>query len=184
MNRVVFLDRDGVINRKAPEGQYITTWESMEFLPGVGQAISALKAAGFQIIVISNQRCVAKGLISISELEALHQLMADALRRQGAALDAIYYCPHDYHTTCDCRKPKPGMLLQAAREHDIEMSSSWMIGDTDVDIQAGKTAGCYTIHVSEFLAQSHPPADLVAFSLLHASEQIIQSMRPSASQLS
>jgi D-glycero-D-manno-heptose 1,7-bisphosphate phosphatase len=174
MNRAAFLDRDGVINRKAPEGLYITNWQSLEFLPGTVEAISALRAAGFKVIVISNQRCVAKALISISDLEALHLRMAEHLALQGAALDAVYYCPHDYVSACDCRKPNPGMLLQAATDHDIELKDSWMIGDSASDVQAGRRAGCKTIYISELLTQSEPPADLVAHSLRSASEQIIR----------
>ena len=108
--RAAFLDRDGVINQKAPEGAYITRWEDVKFLPGMAEAIVQLKDAGFQVIVISNQRCVAKGLISVQELEALHERMREWLRQHGALIDAIYYCPHEKAPACNCRKPEPGML--------------------------------------------------------------------------
>src|SRR5205823_14054634 len=96
MNKAAFLDRDGVINRKAPEGEYITSWEDMEILPGVAEAISLLHRSGFRTIVVSNQRCVAKGLITIDELEALHHRMCDVLAQAGAKIDGVYYCPHEH----------------------------------------------------------------------------------------
>src|SRR5258705_7478070 len=95
MNRAVFLDRDGVINRKAREGEYVTRWEEMQILHGVPEAIARLKQASFRVIVVSNQRCVAKGLITISDLEILHETMCSALASVGATVDAVYYCPHE-----------------------------------------------------------------------------------------
>jgi len=142
MNKAAFLDRDGVINQKAPEGDYITRWENVKFLPGVADAIVQLNQAGLQVIIISNQRCVAKGLINIPELEALHRRMLVWLAERGAAIDAVYYCPHEKtNPPCDCRKPEAGMLLQAAREHDIDLSNSWMIGDSPADVSAAHAAG-------------------------------------------
>ncbi len=117
MKKAAFLDRDGVINRKAPEGQYVTRWEEMEFLPGAGEAIRLLNDAGFFVVVVSNQRCVAKGLISTDELESIHARMRGEFQVAGARIDAIYYCPHDDQPPCGCRKPQPGMLLEAARTH-------------------------------------------------------------------
>ncbi len=175
MNRAAFLDRDGVINRKASEGDYITSWESMKFLSGASEGIAALHDHGFRVIVISNQRCVAKGLISIEGLEALHARMIAELRARGAMIDGIYYCPHDYESNCVCRKPNPGMLLCAAREHSIDMSRSWMIGDSDIDIEAGKRAGCRTVRISEDSYTSSVSADLQARSLLEASRQILET---------
>src|SRR5215472_14026843 len=122
MNRAVFLDRDGVINRKAPsEDEYVTRWEEMEILPGVPQAIALLTRARFRIIVVSNQRSVAKGLITISQLEWIHRQMCDYLARAGAFIDDIYYCPHDLQPPCSCRKPEPGLLFQAAHTNNIDL---------------------------------------------------------------
>src|SRR5215831_6533466 len=109
MRKAAFLDRDGVINRKAREGEYVTRWEEMEILPEVGKAIALLNQAGFLVIVVTNQRCVAKGLITTGELEVLHRRMLEALANDGARIDAIYYCPHEAQPPCRCRKPKPGM---------------------------------------------------------------------------
>src|SRR5258707_12947583 len=129
MNRAAFLDRDGVINGKAREGEYVTRWEEMQILPGVPEAIARLNRSGFLVIVVSNQRCVAKGLITISDLEILHEAMSSELAGAGATVDAVYYCPHEKEPPCRCRKPAPGMLIDAARAHDIDLKASWMIGD-------------------------------------------------------
>jgi D-glycero-D-manno-heptose 1,7-bisphosphate phosphatase len=147
MDRAVFLDRDGVINCKAPQGEYVTRWEDFHFLPGAWEGIKQLNRAGFQIIVVTNQRCVAIGLITEMELEILHRKMTDELAKAGATIDAIYYCPHELEPSCACRKPAPGMLFQAARSRNLDLSSSWMIGDSDADIQAGKNAGCRTVRL-------------------------------------
>jgi D-glycero-D-manno-heptose 1,7-bisphosphate phosphatase len=149
MTRAVFLDRDGVINRKMPEGSYVTCWEDFEFLPGAVEAIRTLKENGWLAIVATNQRAVARGLMSPSDLEHIHQKMTQSLRREGAAIDALYCCPHGSEDNCECRKPEPGMLLLAAREHGIDLSSSWMVGDTMKDVQAGKAAGCRTILIQD-----------------------------------
>jgi D-glycero-D-manno-heptose 1,7-bisphosphate phosphatase len=177
MNRAAFLDRDGVINRKAPKGEYITRWEQLEFLPGVVDAVVRLKQAGFLVIVITNQRCVAKGQITVPELESLHNRMSKELARAGAEIDAIYYCPHEKQPVCSCRKPAPGMLLRAAREFDIDLSASWMIGDSEIDTQAGKNAGCRTarlVGVNE-IPETRP--DATASSLLEAVHGIVAMMR-------
>jgi D-glycero-D-manno-heptose 1,7-bisphosphate phosphatase len=173
MDKAVFLDRDGVINRKAPEGEYVTSWEDMHFLPGVAQAVAVLNRHGFKVIIVSNQRCVAKGLLSISELESMHRRVTDWLLDQGAAIDAIYYCPHEKQPPCCCRKPSPGMLLKAASEHDIDLSASWMIGDSDSDVNAGRNAGCRTARVHGHEGVIAVEADIVASSLLEAVDQLL-----------
>jgi D-glycero-D-manno-heptose 1,7-bisphosphate phosphatase len=173
MKRAVFLDRDGVINRKAAEGEYVTRWEDFHFLPGVAEAISSLDRAGWSVIVISNQRCVAKGLLTIAELEAIHQKMLEELARSGAKLDGIYYCPHDKEPPCACRKPSPRMLLRAAQEHQIDLTSSWMVGDSESDIEAGKRAGCGTIRIVADLPAKSESADCFARSLLEACERVL-----------
>lgn len=172
--KAAFLDRDGVINRKAPEGSYVTRWEEMIFLPGVAQAILTLRRAGYRIIVISNQRCVAKGLLTAEDLDALHRRMCETLAAEGAVIDAAYYCPHEKHTSCHCRKPAPGLLLEAASNHQIDLKSSWMIGDSTSDVEAGRSAGCRTVLVREGDEAHGAAADLVAKSLLEASKQIVK----------
>ena len=175
MNKAAFLDRDGVINQKAAtEDDYITRWEEFQFLPGVAQAITLLHGAGFRVIVVSNQRCIAKGLLTFAELDSIHGSMCSELIRLGAAIDGIYCCPHDEQPPCGCRKPMAGMLLAAATDHEIDLSSSWMIGDSENDVEAGKRAGCRTARIAQPNAQEKGGADVRAVSLLEAAHRILQ----------
>jgi D-glycero-D-manno-heptose 1,7-bisphosphate phosphatase len=174
MKRASFLDRDGVINRIAREGEYVTRWEEMQILPGVAEAIVRLNRADFRVIVVSNQRCVAKGLITISDLEILHETMCRTLATAKATVDAVYYCPHEKEPACGCRKPAPGMLFDAARTHDIDLYTSWMIGDSQADITAGRSAGCKTALVSENITDTKEEPEIVGVSLLDAVQQILQ----------
>jgi D-glycero-D-manno-heptose 1,7-bisphosphate phosphatase len=178
MNKAAFLDRDGVINRKPKEGEYVARWEEMQFLPRVAEAIALLNRANFRVIVVSNQRCVAKGLVTPAELDSIHRQMCNALAHDGAIIDGVYYCPHEVHPPCNCRKPRPGMLLEAARGHRIDLTSSWMIGDSDVDTEAGNDAGCRTARLvaSNEIAKGNP--DIVAPSLLEAVHQILRNEHP------
>jgi D-glycero-D-manno-heptose 1,7-bisphosphate phosphatase len=174
MNRAAFLDRDGVINRKAPVDHYILSWEDVQFLPGVAQAIALLNRNDFRVIVVSNQRCVANGLITTLELDSIHERMRDAMVRAGATIDAFYYCPHELQPPCSCRKPLPGMLLEAASKHGIDLTASWMIGDSEIDIVAGRNAGCKTVRLLTGDETDDGSASLVATSLLDASRLILQ----------
>ena len=179
MKKAAFLDRDGVINRKAPEGQYITRWEEMRFLPGVPEAIRSLNEAGFLVIIVSNQRCVAKGLITTQEVDSLHALMLRELQATHARIDAIYYCPHDYEPPCRCRKPQPGMLLDAAQKYDINLAASWMIGDSLQDGEAGRNAGCKTAHVTGDDQLVAGDFDISGPSLLSVVHKILQLVNSS-----
>ncbi len=135
MMRAVFLDRDGVLNVYLPD-DYAKTPDELVLLPGVGASVQKLRDAGFLTILISNQQGVAKGLMTQSDLDTVtKKLQAEVV------LDAVYYCPHLKSEACDCRKPKPGMLLQAAQEHGIDLSHSVFIGDTPTDAQAAQVAG-------------------------------------------
>jgi D-glycero-D-manno-heptose 1,7-bisphosphate phosphatase len=175
MNKAAFLDRDGVINRKAPaEDEYITRWEEMQLIPGVVEAITLLNRASFLVIVVSNQRCVARGLLTTSELEAMHQQMCRELQRVGAKIDGVYFCPHEEDPPCSCRKPEPGMLFAAADEHQVDLTSSWMIGDSEKDVQAGRSAGCRTARILRADASADGKADVLAGSLLEAAHQILR----------
>lgn len=174
MNKAAFLDRDGVINQKAPtEDKYIIRWEEMHILPGVVEAIALFNRAGFRVIVVSNQRCVAKGLLTASELDSLHQRMCSELAAMGAKIDGVYYCPHEEQPPCSCRKPEPGMLFAASAEHEINLSSSWMIGDSEKDIKAGKSVGCRTVRILRTQVSIDTNADILARSLLEAVHQIL-----------
>jgi D-glycero-D-manno-heptose 1,7-bisphosphate phosphatase len=175
MNKAAFLDRDGVINRKAPtEDEYITRWEQMHIFPGVAEAIARLNRAGFRVIVVSNQRCVAKGLVTTGQLDAMHQRMCRELRVAGAKIDGVYYCPHEEQPPCSCRKPEPGMLFAAAEEHQIDLTSSWMIGDSEKDVEAGRSARCRTARILRPGATANGNANVLARSLLEAVHQILQ----------
>jgi D-glycero-D-manno-heptose 1,7-bisphosphate phosphatase len=183
MSKAVFLDRDGVINQKPHGGEYITSWEDFHILPGVAEGITLLNKAGYMVLVVTNQRCVANGLLSVADLEKIHEQMLQALLRAGAQLDAIYYCPHDYEHSCGCRKPAPGMLLEAARVRGVDLRSSWMIGDSEIDVQAGMNAGCKTARVSTErenrdaignALRNSGRVEIVASSLLDSVRQILE----------
>ena len=173
MNKAVFLDRDGVINQKPKEGEYITSWDDFHILPGVADGIALLNQAGYKVVVVTNQRCVAKDQLSVTDLEKIHERMSQALSRAGAKLDGIYYCPHDYKPSCNCRKPAPGMLLEAARVHGIDLGSSWMIGDSEIDMKAGVNAGCKTARVLS-TPEFSDHVDITASSLLDSVRQILE----------
>src|SRR5713101_726026 len=173
MKKAVFLDRDGVINRKPPEGQYVTCWEEMQFLPGVAEAMALLIRAGFCVIVVTNQRCVAKGLLTVRELDSMHQRMCQELATAGAVITEVYYCPHETQAPCTCRKPAPGMLLAAAQAHQIDLTASWMIGDSDIDMEAGRNAGCRTARILNGDQAVSGVADVIAQSLLDAVHQML-----------
>ena len=141
MAETVFLDRDGTINVKAGEGDYIKSWEEFEFLPGAVDAVRALRAAGRTVVIVTNQRGIALGRMTEADLAAIHRHMVEAL----GGVDAIYHCPHDIGE-CDCRKPLPGMLERAAGElPGVDLARSVMIGDSDSDMDAGRAVGARTI---------------------------------------
>jgi len=186
MHRAIFLDRDGVINEKAPEGEYITSWEAFSFLPGVVEAIAAIHQAGFLAVVVTNQRCVAKRLMTIAELESMHERMSSFLAARGAGIDAVYYCPHELQSACRCRKPAIGMFLDAARDRAVDLDASWMIGDSEFDMEAGRNAGCKTalvaaapMRTATLERQPKCAVNVVADSLLDAVRQILDHEKQS-----
>ena len=145
--RVIFLDRDGVINRKAPLGEYIRTWSEIEFLSGAVEAIAQLSSTGFRMFVVSNQRGIARGIVKESDVHEMHRRMLQVISKAGGTVEGVYYCPHDYKDNCSCRKPRPGMLIRAANEHGFELAGSWMVGDSESDVAAGKNVGCRTLQI-------------------------------------
>ena len=155
--KCIFLDRDGTLNVYK---NFISDIEDFELIPGVAEAIRMINASGYLAIVVTNQPVIARGECTVEELEEMHKKLETLLGKEGAYIDALYYCPHhpdkgfegeriEYKVVCDCRKPKPGMLLKAAKDYHINLTDSYMIGDGKNDMEAGKAAGCHTILVSE-----------------------------------
>jgi len=143
--KAIVLDRDGVINRKPPRGEYVKKWEEFEFLPGAIEGIRLLNNKGFSVFIATNQAGIARGLMSESDLTAIHRNMIREVEKGGAAIEGIYYCPHGWDEGCECRKPKPGMFVQISRDHGIDLSKTFFVGDDERDFQAGEAAGCFTI---------------------------------------
>ena len=143
--KVIFLDRDGVINKNPPRWQYIKNWREFKFLPTAIKALKMLSQKNYQIYLVSNQAGIARGRLTEKDLNRLHRKMKEVLRNHKIRISGIYYCPHGWDEACDCRKPKPGLLYQAAREHHIDLTKALLIGDSESDIEAGKAAGCRTI---------------------------------------
>lgn len=142
--RAVFLDRDGIINQKIENG-YVLKWEDFKFLPQVADAIHLINQKKIPVIIISNQACVGKGLITVQELREINDRMLKELKDKGAKVDDIFICPHKPEDDCDCRKPKAGLFKQALKKYPaIEIKESWFIGDSKSDMEAGVSAGCKT----------------------------------------
>lgn len=140
-HRAAFLDRDGVLNRKMPEGEYVTTPEEFKLLPGAVRGLQLLAEAGFRLIVVTNQRGVARGKLTLDGLSAIHRKMERLLAASSVTLDAIYYCPHA-SGECDCRKPEPGLLLRAfANSPDLVPAECVLFGDSGSDVEAARRAG-------------------------------------------
>lgn len=150
--KVIFLDRDGVINKKTPKAEYVKSWDEFEFLPGSINAMKLLSQHGYKIFIITNQAGIARGAMTEKDLKAIHSNLERELEKENVKTEGIYYCPHGWNDGCECRKPKPGMLLQAAREHDLDLSKALFIGDDERDLQAGNAAGCRTLLVDSELS--------------------------------
>ncbi len=172
MNRAVFLDRDGVINRavlRAGLPHPPQSVQDLEIMPGVGDALAALKSAGFVLVVITNQPDVARGTQTRDRVEAIHDLLMQTL-----PLDAVKVCYHDDADGCSCRKPAPGMILEAARDLDVELARSYTVGDRWKDIEAGKRAGTTTILIENEYPEKKPGNAAVRVgSLREAAEWIM-----------
>jgi D-glycero-D-manno-heptose 1,7-bisphosphate phosphatase len=138
--QTVFLDRDGVINRDSPD--YITRWDQFVFIPGSLAAIARLTAAGAAVIVITNQSAVGRGMMDGAALENIHRNLCRTVAARGGRIDAVFHCPHHPDRKCDCRKPEPGLILQAQRRFNLDLAAATMIGDSARDVQCGLRAGC------------------------------------------
>jgi len=172
VRRAVFLDRDGVVNRalvRRGKPYPPVTAEGVEILPGAAAALRRLKAAGYLLVVVTNQPDVARGAQSRSEVDAIHARLASEL-----PIDDFRVCCHDDGDACSCRKPKPGLILDAARDHDVDVGASVMVGDRWRDIEAGRRAGCATVFLDYGYQEPKPEKpDMVAKSLAEAAEWIL-----------
>lgn len=136
--KAIFLDRDGVINK---EINYLYRIKDFELIDGVIPALQFFKKLGFLLIVITNQAGVGRGYYTENDVIKLHHYMENIFSENECAVDRVYYCPHGPNDNCECRKPKPGMIVQAVKEFDIDLNESWLIGDKNTDLLAGKNAG-------------------------------------------
>jgi D-glycero-D-manno-heptose 1,7-bisphosphate phosphatase len=155
--KAIFLDRDGTINKYVG---FLRSIDDFELIDGVAEAIHTINASGYLCIVVTNQPVIARGEVTVEELNEIHRKMETELGRCGCYIDALYYCPHHPHKgfvgevaalkmDCDCRKPKPGMLLKAAEDFHIDLANSFMVGDSENDIAAGLAAGCQTVLIHD-----------------------------------
>lgn len=168
-DKVVFLDRDGVINIKAKSHDYIKKWQEFRFLPLVAQSIKSLNVNGYKVVIISNQRGVARECMTMDDVNDIHVHMCSALRQKGAKIDSIFVCPHA-EGTCECRKPKIGLFLQAEKYYSVDKQNSYMIGDSKSDIEAGRNYGVHTIAINKDLLD----ADFRCDNLSEAVKYIVE----------
>lgn len=187
MHRAVFLDRDGTVNE---EVGYLRDLADLRLISGAGAAIRRLNEAGIKVILVTNQAGIARGYFPESLLQDIHARLEQMLREEGASLDAIYYCPHHptagnshYTRVCDCRKPGTGMIDRAARDLDIDVRGSYVVGDKWSDVELGQRAGAHAILVKSGYAPDDPgnirpthlrEPDFVAHTISEAAEWIIQ----------
>jgi D-glycero-D-manno-heptose 1,7-bisphosphate phosphatase len=174
--RVVFLDRDGVVNKPPPEGSWVFSWEDFHFADGALHAIRRLHDHGFVVVVITNQSCVGRGLLAREVVDGIHAKMVAGVENAGAHLAGVYVCPHVNDDNCSCRKPKPGMLEQAASELGVDPTAGFLVGDSERDIEAGKALGCTTFLVER--PDKPPPestsADYEVRDLAEAVDHILE----------
>jgi len=173
-DRAVFLDRDGTMNRDVP---YCRRPEDFELFPNTAEAVKLLNESGYKVIIITNQSGVARGYFTEETLARIHQKMLGQLAEEDAHIDGIYYCPHHPDDNCDCRKPKPKMVLQAVKELDIDLQRSFLVGNKPLDIQLGQNVGCRTVLVPSAPGEAGPgpgTPDYTAADLYQAALWIIE----------
>ena len=166
--QLALLDRDGTLNRKPPEGEYVTDVSELELLDGAGEAVLALNRAGLGVAVVTNQRCVALGRLDAARLDRMHSTLRARIAARGGSIDAFYHCPHDVGT-CACRKPEPGLLAAAARDFGAAPEQTVMIGDAASDVEAGRRFGAHTVQ----LTGGESAATATAPTLLDAVHEIL-----------
>jgi D-glycero-D-manno-heptose 1,7-bisphosphate phosphatase len=144
----VFLDRDGVLNRKPPAGDYIRSWQQFTLVPAAVEWIRLFNAMGLLVIIVTNQRGVALGLMQQADVDEIHDRMIQEFQQRGARIDDVFCCPHP-ENACECRKPKPGLVLQACRKWNLDLTRSILIGDSDIDRKLAENCGMPFVLVSE-----------------------------------
>ena len=144
-SKAVFLDRDGVLTWERRD--YVKTPDELEVLPGIAPPLRDLGKMGFRLVIVTNQSVVGRGLTTDEEMGRIHEKLQSELKRMDCSVDAIYYCPHLPNSGCSCRKPEPGLILRAAKDLGLDVSSSWMIGDKEIDLEAARRAGCRGLRV-------------------------------------
>jgi D-glycero-D-manno-heptose 1,7-bisphosphate phosphatase len=178
--KVVFLDRDGVINLDSPD--YIKSWAEFEFLPGSLEAIKQLTLNGFDVIVITNQSVINRKMVAREDLDYIHNMIKNTVKSRGGEIKDIFFCPHTPEDGCDCRKPNPGLIYKAQQIHRIDIANTAMVGDSAKDIECARNAGCrYAVLVKtgngiiaeKVLADKNIYPDHVARDLLGAANWII-----------
>jgi D-glycero-D-manno-heptose 1,7-bisphosphate phosphatase len=155
MPAAVFLDRDGVINENRDD--YVQSWEEVRFLPGVWEALGRLSLMPFLVVIVSNQSPIGRGILSQEQVEGINRQIVAEIEAHGGRIDAVYYCPHHPEAGCQCRKPRPGLLFQAAEDLDLDLASSYLVGDAVSDIEAALSAGCRPILVLTGRGQEQEP---------------------------
>jgi D-glycero-D-manno-heptose 1,7-bisphosphate phosphatase len=183
----VFLDRDGVLIENRSD--YVRDWSHVSIFSDTSAALSTLQRAGYKIVIVTNQSAVGRGLISRETAEEINRMLVEYLRRDGAQIDAVYMCPHQPQDGCDCRKPKPGLLLQAADELSLDLKQSWLIGDAWTDLLAGRAADVHgsilvkTGRGNGQLLQTKPPeldSILIVDDISAAARAVIAGNNPMA----
>jgi len=180
LEKVIFLDRDGVINQDSTE--YVKSWDEFHFIPGSLEALRLMNENGFCVIVITNQSAVGRGMITMKTLMNMHAKMREEVQKAGGKIHDIFFCPHRPDENCDCRKPEPGLIFQAKEEYGVVLPKAIMVGDNGKDVQVGKNAGvgktvlvmtgCGATAQNELMKNGTPP-DYVAEDLLDAVKWII-----------
>lgn len=177
----MFLDRDGVLN--AERKDYVKSWDEFQWLPGAQESVALLNSNHIPVYIISNQSAVGRGIISIDMLHTIHRTLQNELQKKGGRIDGIYVCPHAPAIRCACRKPEPGLFLQAAKEHNITLSDAWFIGDSKTDLLAGKCAGIHIILIrtnqNNIDADDELAADYTCNSLAEAVDFLIKNCNSS-----
>jgi histidinol-phosphate phosphatase family protein len=175
LRRAAFLDRDGTFNVRPAEHDYVKTPEEFAWLPGAVEGAVALARAGYLLFVVSNQRGIARGLVTTDTLQEIEAEIQRTLAPHGAQITAFRYCPHEADEGCTCRKPRPGLILDLARDYEIDLRNSWTIGDSPSDVEAGRAAGTHTA-----LIAAAGTADLLVTSLVDFAAALVRQDDPAA----